>query len=452
MGEIVQFSRSRDSQPSRTKAELDIERAQYIRAAIRAREPLSPFDQVKAAENLWELVQEGKDRYGLRSADLAKEAGLGGKDGAGGKPLDTYTLPKDLADDERPRRVARLAKKAKGYGDLAEAYARLTKLGEQDILYRVFAGCDFGTARRFGQSDWDAESWDNLRTLLTRAADRVIRKAKLAEYWRDVYQVPGHYDIRQDRIDGAPFPLDQGGSQPLAQNTICSDEVPPIPSIALTRCLQSPPTGGTVRLGDKEHRTAIFLLWREVRLALGPVRALDNIGPLLEFRSVLEAKIDGQSVTFDNPFTDGSDLITQAIIDGNTIAVEVDMLDTPPCAEPQIEHSYFGRFEVTPATLRDAFTASPHDVPRDFWGSISNRDEDTALRDRASSWFVSTHPAYFIETSLHSGSFERELLARCEYLKGLVSARKGDAAAAARNAAAHTLARWQADDHAPDDQ
>ena len=359
-----------------------------------------------------------------------------------------------MADDERSLRVARLAKKAAGYGKFARAYATLASLNEPDILCRVFSGCDFGTERRSQQSDWDAESWDNLGTLLTRAADRVIRKAKLAEYWRDVYQIPGQYDIRQDRIDGAPFPLSQGGFR-LAQNTICSDEVPPIPSIALTRRLQSTPTKATIRLGDKEHRTAILLLWREVRLALGPVRALDNIGPLLEFRSILEAEIGGQSVTFDNPFTDGSDLITQAIIDGHTIAVEVDevdMLDMPSCAEPQIEHSWFGWLEVTPATLRDAFTESPHDVPRDFWGSISNRDEDTALRDRASSWFVSTHPAYFIETSLHSGSFERELLARCEYLKGLLSARKADAAAAARNAAAYTLARWQADDHAPGDQ
>ena len=90
MGEIVQFSRPRDSEPTRTKAELDIERAQHITMAIRSKESLSPFDQVKAAENLWELVQEGKVKYGLRSADLAKEAGLGGKDGAGGKPLDTY--------------------------------------------------------------------------------------------------------------------------------------------------------------------------------------------------------------------------------------------------------------------------------------------------------------------------------------------------------------------------
>jgi hypothetical protein len=452
MGEIVQFSRPRDSKPMRTKTELDLERAQHIRAAIRAGETLSAFSQVKAAENLWEMIQEGKARYGLRSAALAKEAHPRRKDGDG-KLLDTYTLPKDLTGERRSSRVARLAKKAAGYDKYAAAYARLTPLDEQDVLCRVFMGCDFGSGRP-QELDWDVERWINLHRLLTRVTDLIIRKTKLVDYWQDVYRVPGQYDIRQDRIDAAPFPLDQEGFQPLAKNSICSDEVPPIPLIALVRRLQSPPTEGTVGLGNKESRTAIFLLWQEVRLALGPVRALDNIGPLLEFRSVLEAEIDGQSVTFDNPFTEGSDVIRQATIDGNTIAVEVNVwsIDMLRCSEPQDEHSYFGWLEVTPATLRDAFTESPNDVPRYRHDHIFDRDSEIALCDRLSSFFVSTHPAYFVETSLHSRSFERELLARCEYLKALVSARRADAVAAARNAAANTLARWQADANAPGDQ
>jgi hypothetical protein len=451
MGEIVQFSRPRDSKLKRSKAELDRKRAEQIKAAIGAREPLNAADQEMLAENLWELVRDGKTKYRLSSADLAREAGLGGKHGAGGKPLDTYTLPKDWEGENRSRRIARLAKKAAGYCKLAAAYGRLTRLDEQDILCTLFARCDFG--RGYTQElDWDIERWNNLHRLLMRVADLIIHKTKLVEYWQDVYQVPGQYDIRQDKIDAAPFPLDQEGFQPLAQNSVCSDEVPPIPSIALARRLQSLPTQGILRLGNKLQRTATILLWQEIRLALGPVRALDDIGPLLELRTVLEAEIEGQRATFDNPFTDGTDRITQVIVNGNAVPVEADVPDMPPCFDPQDEHSYFGWLEVTPATLRDVLGQSYHDVPHYWWDCIFNRDQDTPLRERASSWFLSTHPAYFVETSLHSGSFERELLKRCEELKGLVSARKADAAAAARIAAALTLARWQADDHAPNDQ
>jgi hypothetical protein len=430
---IISFPRRprRFEQNAAAKAALEAARARKLRVALSSRDAkrnFSELDQETAARNLHSLLEEYKRDHGVRKVDVARRAGLGGDECTDStKRLYTYTLP----DNAGPERRQRLAKKPDGYFGLARALAECASGDESSILCRVFLGCSFGTDEAL-DFDWETERWEHLARLLMRCAEDAITATGFDTCWREIRALPGSYDVRRGSIHFASGCL-HFHALPLADAVIFVDEVPPLPSIPLARSLQAPPVSGTITLGDDHCEDAEFHFWRETRLAIGPVRALEALGPLLEIRTVLEVQIpDRGRVILDNPFTDGSnegsDIVREAVVCGNRLPALV-APSAVPAAEyrDSCEHSYFAWKELSPAALRALISPGGFDRSEDWQyrhDHVFDRDPDLDSDERPHSWFLDREPAFYIHTSILSGTLERDLRQACEDLNAKVVAHK----------------------------
>src|SRR5690606_22073443 len=105
--------------------------------------------------------------------------------------------------------------------------------------------------------------------------------------------------------------------------SICSDEIPPVPSVRLATRQLGAGIDGLLYIKDRSPLCVTYEHYLDIRLALAPSTRFDRIDSLLEFRTVFVATdSQGNDVTFDNPFPEGSDVIRQATIDGNVYQVE----------------------------------------------------------------------------------------------------------------------------------
>ena len=354
MGDVIEMnSHRKPGSIGSDRAVAEARRAGGLRSALSTKARFAGDDPKRAATNLHALLEEFKSGRGLRKRDVAIESGLCDRDGLDStKRLDPYTCPEHARD----KRIARLARKPRMYFKIADAIAKLTGDPMNALLCRIFEGCSFGTSAAKG-ADWEDQRWEGLANLIQAMSRRIILDTNLAAYWRDALMLQGEFDVRSMALKQAHSSFGNGGAaKGLAGVVQCSDEIAPVPSIPIARRLQAPKSKGLLALNGNDPEQVDFIMFLEIRLALAPLNAATNLGPLLEFRSVLEAisPVHGY-IRFDNPFTDGNDQVREAITDVGRFPVELVEWPETPDAERRdgCEHSFLlGKKSVRPCCAR----------------------------------------------------------------------------------------------------
>lgn len=199
---------------------------------------------------------------------------------------------------------------------------------------------------------------------------------------------------------------------------------------------------------ENETTDVSFLLWLEVRLALGPVNDHRSIGPLLEFRTVLEAVMEDERIMrFDNQFTDGSDTIERAFLDDEEFPVHcLGFADCFLIGEAEfrsgVEHSYFSWREVSPALLRALLDENNSERNAAF--IPVRRHEGVWVIDLPPSRFSRASAAGVLNIDLLTGALEAELGAECDRLAAGLDALRAEQDRVIRDAEAE--AKWTLSD------
>ncbi|MCT4372607.1 hypothetical protein CLG85_020775 [Yangia mangrovi] len=437
MGEVVSLEVNKDRR-GRTQKGGRAERAEKLRSALRRKAPFSPADQQRAAGNTHELLEGLQNDGLLRKVDVAQFAKLGGKGTDSTKQLYTYTLPPGSDD----RRRDKLAKKPKRYFDIATAIAEILHEDQAEFVCRIFEGCSYGTGTEFSE-DWDEEAWIVLAQQFSLMGRSVITDMKLDPFWREVQKTSGIYDVRKGefRADGQSLWLQFQG-EGLAAGSICSDEIPPVPSVRLAMKRLGAGLDGQLYLKGCQPIGLTFEHWLDIRLALAPATGFDRIDSLLEFRTVfVGTDTQGNVVTFDNPFTDGSDTITAATLGGRVHQVEnieFDWDTVPENPYVEYEHSYFTWQEISPGMLRQLFDSNDPDL------RVEDRQAGSFWEDRPQTRFPAYSVAATVQRQLLSGTLERELTEEAQRLEALFGHHRDLMRNKARQAEAAAEARWNA--------
>ena len=386
-------------------------RASALRAARNKNQVFSRDDQALAASNLHRLLEEVCATGGLTKRDVVMKAGLGGGISTDStKRLDTYTLPDGASSSRRER----LAKKPGKYFEIAEAIATLRNESSAPFICQVFEGCTFGADRDF-LTRWEEERWARLAQLLRAMSVAVAKKSNIDVYWTEAAQGNGQYDHKTDQLICAEQPLDMVGcSAGLAGYQAHPGELPPIPSVLLGTTPLAEQSPAKLRFSNGEELEIFAMISLEVRLALAPVGRTGEPGPLLEFRSRLDArgKKDGELVLkgayFDE--TDGVLEINGAGLVGRE-AARVQLTDfTIPTARYRngCSNDYWAWEEVSPGLLQEIF--GDWEAPLDMSHVRSGIDANRVPPSR----FEAGTAAFFLNAYLMSGALETELMGACK--------------------------------------
>lgn len=439
MGDIVQM-------PHLPDLAKRILRAEAIRSAVAENPKFPPGDEhLICASNLDLILERAKHAEGF---DIHKVLANKDVNLAGGCPTDstkrltTYRLPQGASES----RKASIAKKPRKYLQIACAVAAEVGEPEAVLVAQVFEGCSIGT-EHLVDGDWDSENWSRLAILFTSMANAVIRDHDLDEYWRKVRATNGIYDVRAEKFRATPQPLGYlADGWGLACDCVCSDEVAPVPSVPLGRRMQGTPLPGWVNFSADDTVDVEYVFWLEVRLALGPVNDQLSIGPLFEFRTVIEGRMeDSRIVRFDNPHTDTTDVVKRAFIGGEEHSIQgiglyADALLDAPEFRDGAEHSYFSWSELNPALLRYLFDPAGKETAEIF--SPIKRHEGVREQDLPPSRFGRASAASVLHTDLLTGAMEAELGAVCDRLTTQLDVLRAEQDCAIRDAEAEAIARW----------
>jgi hypothetical protein len=415
-----------------------MDRRAYRIAQIRKALLKGPFDKVDrlVAQNLHAMLEEAEKGGHPKKTIIAKALKREDLPYYALKQLDRLTAPPDCSD----ARAQRLDKKPTNYRRVAEVWAQEMGKDEGEALFRLFGDSDFGRNISVATAD-ELQPWSLLAKGLRDCAQHVIRLEDMRTYWRQIIQTSGNYEPRSDNMNPARGRL-FNSTVALASCSSCSDEVEPVPSIRLTRRLQCVPIYGMVWLAPNGvdadsaiadpgpptkppagliETPALYRLWLDIRLGMGPASSLDDIAPLIELRSNLEVEIDGQVGYPDNQFTDGSDTVNHISLAGRLHRVSLNPPEDLPLAFHSAsfwmaEHSYFAWAQVTAETLREVLDDSA-DLPNG---------------DQAFEWeggqrhLMSILPSWLdgLERRLRSGELEEDLIARAQTLKTMLAAHR----------------------------
>lgn len=396
-----------------------VKRSKVLKAARDRRAVFSVDDQKRAATNLHRLLEQMRKNRGLSKRRIAEEAGLGGAGAIDStKRFDPYTLPAGASKS----RIDRLAKKPDKYFEIADAIERLVQEPAAGYLCQVFEGCSFGTADEF-EPDWENEGWERLAELLRRMSMAVIRDDGIEKYWLDVVKLNGSYNSRTGRLVQSNFALDAVGCElGLTGYSAYPDELPPIPSVLIGQRLMMEPRDDVLVLKDGSQIEAKFRLYLEARLAIAPVSRDGAPGPMIEFRSRLDAHSDTEGeIHFDNHHSDGTggpDAISSATISGCQVEIDEFPFLDPPEAEWRhgCEHDHFAWEEVSPALLRALFG----DIGAHF--EMIFQTTGPSPHDLPPSRFAEGSAGFYLNAHLLTGTLEKELASACRDCVGKVGA------------------------------
>jgi hypothetical protein len=437
MGKVV-FLENHQDRRDRPQKGGRAERAEKLRSARLRKATFSPADQQRAASNTHELLEGLQDDGRLRKVDVAQRASLGGEGTDSTKQLYTYTLP----PGSDGRRRDKLAKKPGRYFDIATAIAQILHGDQAEFLCRIFEGCSYGTGTEVAE-DWDEQAWIALAQQFSLMSRSIIADVKLAAFWSEVQKTGGIYDVRKDefRIAGQPLWI-QLQTEGLAAGSICSDEIPPVPSVRLAMKRLGDGVDGLLHLKGSQPIDMNCQHWVDIRLALAPAARFDRIEALLEFRTVFMGTVwDGDVVTFDNPFTSGWDVIEAATLNGQLHQVESVELDwdaVPENPYVEYEHSYFTWQEISPGLLRQLFDGDDPAL------RVVDREAGIFWEDRPHTRFPAFSNAAIVQRALLSGVVEQELTEEAQRLVSLFGVHRDLMREKARQAEAVAEARWTA--------
>jgi len=433
MDNIFPFPPRKTSRPSDMETG-HLRRAEALRLALGSSRVLNAADRERAAGNMDRILDELRESHGLRRADIARSAGLGGNGHTdSSKRLDTHTLPPDASESRKDR----LAVKAVRYFDLASAMARLSNLPEEVLLCRIFEGCSFGVETE-DVPDWEQERWSVLARMLTEMSRAVVHDTDQHGYWATVRMMQFRYDFETGQFGEGPVIYDHVSvGTGLLNSYVCRDDAPPVPSIPLAGRLMADPIPAVLTLEDGRSLPVTLRYILMIHLALGPIHSFAEIGPMLELRSEIAIVLpDGSVCETSRPFPSLYTQPPKVMLDGEWVQiVDVDGCEEPvPEGRESSEHYYLGYFEISPALLRKYLT---HDV----FPLAPSRP--VATDDRLPLRFEWGAVAATLQHDLLDGSLERDLTEVCanmhEDLKQFQAKCRSDSLAAE----AEAFNRWR---------
>lgn len=438
MSNVVKLHPANQQSNEKGVNERQLRRAAALRAAM-SRPNLDAADQQRAASNLGRLLDQLKQEKGLTRSQVAQKAGLGGNNLTDStKRLDTYTCP----DGASLKRRNRLAKKAPRYFDLAKAIADSLGESEEPYLCRIFEGCSFGTDAE-ELPDWDSERWVILSRMITQMAQAVIHGTGLQQFWQQVSMMQLTYNAWTEQIGRGELTYDHFAVETgLVNNGIIFWDSPPVPSLPIARRLMVPPQSGALVLADGQELEATFRWQLEIRIALGPTTAGDEIGPMLEIRTFLEVLDSNQQpFSFSHPYLSGFSVVPD-LMDGGQARPILEMrgLEEPE-PDPRVgaENHYIGFEEVSPAILRELLMHDEYPVePLRF-----NVHTSMNQTNRPQTRFEWGSPASELYRELLDQSFEKDLSAVCLKLRDQLEAYRQEIRERCLVAEAEALNRWQ---------
>lgn len=285
MAEILDFPPpqnrpGRDADPGAVQAERNGRRITAINKMIVERPRIAGIhDTKRLAMNLHEILTDVEKNHGVPKKTIAQRTVFrGGKtwkleDTDSTKRLWNYLLPPTYANEgsDHPR-IKALAKTMDKYQRLAAQAAKEIGKPEDYFLLALVRGTRYDNPTVSPDEDYLYD----LAEKLEKMAAWVVRKAKLDDYFHDIYTVPMAYDVRIDKF----FPQSSSGMDLFDDfdgANVCSDEVPPMPSVTLYRQERHPPISGYVLVVSEEHTTPIGLIYSP------PIRPLTLGGGAREF-------------------------------------------------------------------------------------------------------------------------------------------------------------------------
>jgi hypothetical protein len=365
------------------------------RAIATVRTFVSHYDIVQAARNLTDILSDA-DGEGINRTRIARA--LWPLDDNPLKRFDKLTVPRNgpLTDD----RAARFQRRTSHYRKVAEAAAELVPGWRREaILVRMFRNTSIDRVLTVlieeGQAQLaDPEAgWHELSWMIDQMVFYLSGRTDLTVHMKRIATMTGRYDLGAAKIVSGPEAswdklLPYG---PLDGDYALWEHFPPVPSVPILEQLLVPPFRREIAFTrqNRARRETIELdvrVWREIRLAVGPVGEPVRPGALFEARTRVDLIADGERLPLARSwfYLDTPEDVTTRL-HGQEVTLHVDFGDAAPNGQDwkdllmwknlgvfpaggprydlQPEHNYIAWRRVTPelcAELLGQSTANPY--------------------------------------------------------------------------------------------
>jgi len=274
-------------------------------------------DRIIAARSVGSLVRQAKGRN-VTVRQIQAEFGGSGR-------IDRYMLSPEIDASEAEAKCGKLLQQVAGYLRVAEAVAKLTRQDPDALKIQILSGTSLWSNPSTAQTEDDPRA-THLAAELIEMGRAVVRRTGLKDIISRARRVPGLWEIENElfvaaRASGVLEAMmrEVSGDEDfvLGQDSACLPqdfyldlflhwtEAPPLPSVPIVRCLHAilyPPSLRVETAGHDERltgelardtsfkgdeRAGVLELWRETRLALGPITSAYDVGPMFETRAHL---------------------------------------------------------------------------------------------------------------------------------------------------------------------
>jgi hypothetical protein len=232
--------------------------------------------------------------------------------------------------------IRHLDKRVKNYAVVARAIADLCGWNAEDTLIDLFRGTSIEEEMRAERlhtpvREEPTEAYQRLANLIHAMGAWIAQEVDFQVHLERISKIRGRYDLAYDTINSAGGTLLPHG--PLAYNFEVSNEFPPIPSVILFEELLLPSFKSLLRFDVTKKGVEAALkdvlvevhIWREVRLAIGPVDQISRPGPLFEVRTRVDISADNRRVLLRRPwlYLSGPE-DAEIVLDGKICTAEID--------------------------------------------------------------------------------------------------------------------------------
>lgn len=256
----------------------------------------SEKDRIIVATEVGRIVRAARE-HGVSVGDIKAELDRVGRT----TRIDRYMISTSRSEDAVGGRATKLQSKVSGYLDVAAAVADLTGRDAEALKIEVLCKTSLWERDSLAQRVEDPRA-HYLALQLNEMATSIQRKQHLSQLFEKASRVPGEWDLESSKFRDAFSPClpDATYLEGLQHWT----EAPPLPSALLARHLHAvfpmqfdiDSNGRPERLSSEELEASLqrsdvdridgrIELWRETRLAIGPLTSLQSIGALFETRA-----------------------------------------------------------------------------------------------------------------------------------------------------------------------
>jgi hypothetical protein len=279
-----------------------------------------PADRAIAARAVGALFEKAK-LQGYQFSEVELEVG--------GRTHGRYRLAADadLSDPEVIAKAKKLLHTVRGYLNIAKKIAEMIGLDSDDAKVGILRGTSlWSTIADKSPHEVDERSW-YLAAGLRNMVEQVVNDTNLIEFFGKARRIPGQFDVLTNNVRWA--------SMSCLYQSIYQDwyehwsEAPILPSIPLARIyhdsldrevnidqvisgdsvaelnpffedIRQPTwpaqfTAKDSKIEMADHTSARFRLFREIRLAIGPMTSPNEFGPMFESRGFIDVILsDGE--------------------------------------------------------------------------------------------------------------------------------------------------------------